>query len=624
MGARRLATPVASAVAGTFLAGMAGLAGATAATAATAATTATAAAHDAGRAGGKVTAVSDPPAVVAKHLSLRIHGSASAVAVYASPAPRKVKRAVRLAGSATVRRGKVSVAVPRKLKPGAYYIVACPAKGAGRCASSTRAMLKAPTKLSAPVQAHPVADTAHAATATIGSGGGKLTATAANGTVFELAIAAGSVPDGTQITMTPLSTVGGTGWAGRFVGGVQLGPEGLTLLHGGTLTIVPTHRIPVADQVAFGYTGTGADLVQAPLAPTRSAIEIPLAHFSGAGLGDSPSGAGAAAPPSSGGDDADFYGQLIAEAMAAARAGQISEDEAFDEARSWLGDMYSDVMRDEVGPGLNDDTAAAQAIKDLLAYARDEALLGDQSESAFEAVKPTILKLIQGVWNRAQQRCANNHDLTAIAQILDADRNEQLLGYPGYTIPQDLQCLTFRIDFESLVEVHAGSGGSGEWDLDYQAHPTVTPDADSGYQFLSGSTAGTYATADGTITGDDGTTVTVTGAAPDTFAVDKFTIPTTAGDTSAPTLLFSLGKPSETYSYDDPGGDSGTYVDNQWLDIFNDFHPPQYGYTSLTLQLVGGGGALIARGTFDNAAPDGSGTEATTVDVYHTPPPPPH
>src|SRR6185312_3002 len=142
-----------------------------------------------------------------------------------------------------------------------------------------------------------------AATATIGSAGGTLNATAADGTRFALTIAAGSVSDGTQITMTPLASLGGPRWAGKLIGAVQLAPEGLVLVHGGTLTITPARAVPVSRQIGIGYDGAGSDLREVPLAPTRSAIQIPLAHFSGAGLGDSPGGA---TPPSGGSTTMDF------------------------------------------------------------------------------------------------------------------------------------------------------------------------------------------------------------------------------------------------------------------------------------------------------------------------------
>lgn len=569
-----------------------------------------AAAHRATR----VRAVSNPPASVPARLRLKVGGSATKVSVYASPTRKLVSGAQRL-GRAKIRHHRLALKVPSALKPGAWFIVVCPGRGRRHCAASKKPMLKLPAKLSAPVQANPVLETDHATTATIGSAGGTLTATAANGTRFNLAIAAGSVPAGTQITMTPLASLGGPSWVGKLIGAVQLAPEGLVLVHGGTLTITPTTPVPVRRQVAVGYDGTGSDLREVPLAPTTSQIQIPLAHFSGAGAGDSSGGI----PSSTGSTILDFYAQLIAEDMQAARDGQMSEQDAFDQARSWDQDAYSDVMRDEVPPGLNDDDAATQAVRDLITVAKWSELLGEAPDSMFNAEKPTIFKLLEGIYNRAQQKCAQ-HDLSQISKIISADRNEQLImGTESHQVSEDLKCLRFRIDFDSAIDVIAGSGGSGSWHYEYVAHPTVTPDQQSGYQFLTGSTFGSYAAASGTITGDDGTTGTVTSATHDAFDVVKFSLD--VSDSNAPvTLILDVHSPSEQYHVHDPSGPYDyDYTDHIWLNTFGEFHPPQAGWVSLTLDRVPGNGDLVARASFSNSAPDGSATEATTVDVFHTP-----
>jgi hypothetical protein len=89
---------------------------------------------------------------------------------------------------------------------------------------------------------------------------------------------------------------------------VQLVPEGLLLMRGAMLTISPKTRIPLANQVVVGHTGAGSDLHAIPLAPTRTTIEIPLAHFSGAGLGNASGGAGT--PPDSGSATDAYTSQL--------------------------------------------------------------------------------------------------------------------------------------------------------------------------------------------------------------------------------------------------------------------------------------------------------------------------
>jgi hypothetical protein len=235
--------------------------------------------------------------------------------------------------------------------------------------------------------------------------------------------------------------------------------------------------------------------------------------------------------------------------------------------------------------------------------------------------KPTLFKLLEGIYNRAQQRCANQHDLSAVSKIISADRNEQLImETETHSIAEDVKCLRFRVDFDSAIDVIAGSGGSGSWHFEYVAHPTVNPDAQGGYQFDTGSTFGSYAAASGTITGDDGTTDTVTSATHDAFDVVKFSLDV-SNDSAPATLILDLHSPSESYHAHDPAGPfDDDYTDHIWLDTFNQFHPPQSGWVVLTLERVPGNGELVARGTFSNSAPDGSATEATTVDVFHTPP----
>jgi hypothetical protein len=582
-----------------------------------AAPSAVAAAH------GRVSRVSNPPRTVPARLTLKIRASAARVAVYASPArARGVSGAVRLVRSAKPRRGTITVAVPGRLAFGAYYVVVCPAAGAGTCAASKTQMLKAPsaTSLPAPVSAAPVDETAQASSATIGSAGGTLTATAADGTKFTLTLPAGSVPDGTQITMTPVSSIGGPSSVGKLIAGVELAPDGLALYRGGTLTITPAHALSNANQAAYSYSGTGTDLHQELLLPTR-AIEIPLAHFSGWDVVQPPPPGGLPSP--TGSTILDFYQLLIAEDMATVRNGTQSEDAAYDQARLWLGDAYNDVMRDEVPPGLSDDTAAHQAIKDLLTIARDTDILGGHGESTFQAEQPTIMKLLAGVWNRAQQDCVSTHNLYDVSKILDVDRNEQLVnGGNGPGVDNDLSCLKFEVDLDSREDVNAGSGGSGSWQYEYKAQATITPDATEADQYLDGGGAGSFAVASGTISGD-GVNTTLQSGTGDIFKVDKFTIPDSPDDHSPPVITLEVGTPTESYSYDDTtDGDSGTYTDHQWLSIFSQFNPPQSGTYTFTLT-NNGANATVATGTFTGTVPDGSADEVTSIDVIHTPPAPP-
>lgn len=112
--------------------------------------------------------------------------------------------------------------------------------------------------------------------------GGTISATAADGTTFELLVPAEAVAEDTEITMTPLSDVGGL--EASAVHAVQLEPEGLEFYELVRLTITPASEIPVADQMLFEAAGDGSDAGLAMLDPTSADIVLLLEHFSAGGV----------------------------------------------------------------------------------------------------------------------------------------------------------------------------------------------------------------------------------------------------------------------------------------------------------------------------------------------------
>lgn len=275
-----------------------------------------------------VRSVSEPPATVPGVLVLRVHGTARAVTVYASKGRSVVRGTVRIARRVAVRKGRITAHVPAALPAGLWFAVVCPAGAKTRCAASHRGMFKPLTKLAAPVRVLPVLDAARAVTAALGPGGGSVSAVAANGTTFRLDVPAGSVREATQITLTPLSSPTTAKWFGTLVGGVQLAPEGLLLMRGATLTVTPKGRVPASRWVPVGFTGQGEDVHLVPVGRNRAAIEIPLAHFSGFGVGNSSSGGAGA--PTGGTAGGWFEGQLL-DLMKQLQEGKTSQQD-FNEA----------------------------------------------------------------------------------------------------------------------------------------------------------------------------------------------------------------------------------------------------------------------------------------------------
>jgi hypothetical protein len=285
---------------------------------------------------------------------------------------------------------------------------------------------------------------------------------------------------------------------------------------------------------------------------------------------------------------------------------------------------YKAIMSTEVPPGMNDDTAAQIAITDLLQWARNEELL--LNNDVLEQITPTLEKLIEGMYTRAQQRCASQHDLTQISRILGFDRSEQLLGLDLHTITDDVKCARFRVDFDSTITITPGGSEVGSWTLEYVAHPTITflGVQEGGGPVFTGSTTGSYAKAQGTV-GDpsNGAFLEATSGTGTTFAVDNFCLPIANSACAQPSLVFDLGMPTETYVTDNGRQLTVPYFVVGWGIVHASERAAIVSPSAFALPLTTESGALIAHGTFSGSGVwggTGQVSESTTIDVYHTPP----
>jgi hypothetical protein len=120
-----------------------------------------------------------------------------------------------------------------------------------------------------------VADEAAAVSAPVGSEGVTIGVGA-----MSLAIPAGAVPAGTEITATPLRSLQGSPFAGAPIG-LKLEPSGLVLLQPATLTLPK----PVGEGtlVGFGFNGDGGGFRIVPHRVVGETVELSVWHFSGAG-----------------------------------------------------------------------------------------------------------------------------------------------------------------------------------------------------------------------------------------------------------------------------------------------------------------------------------------------------
>ena len=192
-------------------------------------------------------------------------------------------------GKKSKRTSKVSI--PNKVELGAYHLIACADAKDRLEESSERNNCRASknplgvTPRPDPHNVHPVPDNSRGVSADIEPGGGALSATAADGTRFTLTLPEGALLSTERVTMTPLVSIGDFPLSGGLVGGVQLGPEGLSLLKPATLRIDPPVAVPDERRTGFAYRGEGDEFHLYPSAGDGSAITLELTHFSGYGAG---------------------------------------------------------------------------------------------------------------------------------------------------------------------------------------------------------------------------------------------------------------------------------------------------------------------------------------------------
>ena len=120
-----------------------------------------------------------------------------------------------------------------------------------------------------------VADESAAVSVPVGADGGTI---AVEG--MSLAIPAGAVPEGTEITATPLRSLQGSPFSAPPVG-LKLEPSGLVLLRPATLTLPKPSGTGTV--VGFGFDGDGDELHLVPTKLAGDTVELKVWHFSGAG-----------------------------------------------------------------------------------------------------------------------------------------------------------------------------------------------------------------------------------------------------------------------------------------------------------------------------------------------------
>jgi hypothetical protein len=322
--------------------------------------------------------------------------------------------------------------------------------------------------------------------------GGTISVVAGDGTRFELRIPEGALTYPERISVIPIASVRGLPLqgGGGSIAAVHLKPEGLRLMKPATLSIRPRAEVPVAEQVAFAYTGNGRDAYLYPMALDPRRIELPILHFSGYGFGQ--------APP----DDPGRKALQAATDKEARLQSQVAEIIAEERARLQLGrdegptlyelnqrieplaiQYYKEVLRPLLRTAETDERMAPCATERFLSWVRQLELLGMLSDDDEEPASDTKLQELDALnregWaslekirdnyykkttERAIKQCKEEHDFDAIGVLVAIEREAQVMGGTNKYV-SDLwkalaDCLSFEVEFRSVIERKTPTGGT--------------------------------------------------------------------------------------------------------------------------------------------------------------------
>jgi hypothetical protein len=333
-----------------------------------------------------------------------------------------------------------------------------------------------------PIPVTTTVDDKRAATASIGAKGGSLSVTDAAGNKFTLTIPPSALFATEKIVMTPVTAAKGVPGSGLIA--VQLAPDGLALLQPATLAIQSTAAQATLTPIGwFGASSPGIYLN--PPQPKASQLTMLLTHFSNAGAANLTPGDLTSILL----NIVDLQAYYQSQAAAALKA-QSADDFAAAFDAEW-----EQVIEPLIEAALSsqDDNVIQCAIYHALAYQRQAQLLGADPQNVIGAAIADFMTAGRHILiEHAKKRCTDDHDFTALMDILSLLRQDQLLGgnepIPDYTALQAQCPYQLQFDFVSLILSHYPGVGyfkgqvsasvplNGEWDktvLTSVTDPTV-------------------------------------------------------------------------------------------------------------------------------------------------------
>ena len=294
------------------------------------------------------------------------------------------------------------------------------------------------------------ADSSRSSSTVIPASGGTLSATAADGTRFTLNVPADALLSDEQVSMTPVSSIGGLPLSGGLRAAVELKPEGLRLLQPATLTIESPTPLSTGSlkPIAFGYHRGGDEFHLFPSTISGSKAELRLMHFSGYGTGSGTDGDIAAQQQRAPASAEDHAQQDIA-------AGQ----DIFPVIQAW----WAAIVGGLVGAG-GDAALFDQAFFQFLTW-QSIALVDPRSIPLIEQGWQLVIVALNNAITQSYSECV--HDPSRVQKMLHfvavASRPEILArgGAQAINLARQFvpKCMSFELKFHSRMTLTSAING---------------------------------------------------------------------------------------------------------------------------------------------------------------------
>lgn len=276
-------------------------------------------------------------------------------------------------------------------------------------------------------------------------GASTITATGSDGTTYRLDIPDGALLQDTVITMTPVSSISNLPFSGGLGGAVKLEPEGLFFYKDVTLTIVPKVAIPLQNQVFFGFSASGEDLILGtPVRPYGTGIQLSLQHFSGGGIANGVSAEKAAVLNRIANRVESRLASEVGDALAKGREDALkggSDANAIATLIDSFTEYENSVVNNRITAAMAASASCAdgtKAVQTLLGYERQRQLLGLSQSSAYGQLADLIASGESKCREEAIASCQAKSDPGILKRFdFTAARQHQLMGGDGMTYSDD-------------------------------------------------------------------------------------------------------------------------------------------------------------------------------------------